>query len=178
MEGVTERLELLTRDAERTATIQEYVVAARLLTRLRHYRRDLAAAIERLEPDVPFAWWWEGFWQHAPQHESLRLLDEDFASLKGQLTRLDITLADPMWQHIEETVRKAAQPFRRSSDSRGVELCVPDHEGDWIVRGTGQLVRGTHAELRAAEVTWTALRDVLPPPQPSEDGERMAPGPR
>lgn len=163
--------ELLSQDGVQTATIQEYVAAAKLLTTLREYRIKVAQATEALGAPG-FMDDWPGWDGHAI-FDLLRHVDDEARGLAALLHRIDLALAASQWPFIEQTVKRSAVRHERPG---GAVLCVLDADGEWIEKGKGQLMQGTRAELTAARERWTALDDVLPPPFPSEVARRYGPG--
>lgn len=157
--------ELLAEEGRRTASIEEYVEAAKLLTRVRLYRERIAEIAE-VESDPGFRLSWEGMglFEGHDAYAALCTVDAQAGELNTLLAKLDDALADPLWQNVESIVRGAARALRRPE--RGTTLCVPDFAGRWIIKGDGYMVAGTASELDRAAQRWTALRDILPPPRP------------
>lgn len=169
--ATTEVEELLALEGNSSATIEEYVSAAKLLTGLRAYRVKVADVVEGLaHPDLTNTW---EFWDGHPLFDRLRDVDDTAAQLMALLERVDKALAEPLWRSVEQTVRQAAV---RKARAGGIAPVVPDANGKWIEKGHGHLVQGTRPELAAASERWTLLDEVLPPKFPNEASRQMGPG--
>jgi hypothetical protein len=166
--------ELLADRGNRTATIEEYVEAAKILTRLRRYRQRLAVvAAAESSPGFNGQWWEAGLWRKHNAFSELLGIDAMAGEMNELIEKIDTLLRDPIWANVEQEVQGATTKLIRSEV--GAVACIPDRDGQFLSR-EGHLVRGTREELARAERRWTPLHDVLPPLLPHEEATAAGPG--